>query len=113
MHLIFHTIKDLFFIPWYLHSWLVKDFERTYSSGHLDLERKQVQVKNLTFRKHLHELLHKKLGPFISFHSLTLNEEEEADDAHDCDDDSRNDEGHAPVGGDPVSSDQRAQDVSY
>lgn len=45
--------------------------------------------------------------------ALTLNEEEEADDAHDCDDDPRYDEGHAPVGGDPVAGDQRAQDVSH
>lgn len=44
---------------------------------------------------------------------LTLDEEEEADHAHDCDDDARDDEGQAPVGGDPVSSDQGAQDVPH
>lgn len=45
--------------------------------------------------------------------ALTLNQEEEADDAHGCDDDSRYDEGQAPVGGHKVACDQRAQDVSH
>ena len=44
---------------------------------------------------------------------LTLDEEEEADHAHHCDDDARDDEGQAPVGGDPVASDQGAQDVPH
>lgn len=44
---------------------------------------------------------------------LTLNEEEEADDAHDRDDESRHDEGQTPVRGDPVAGDQGAQDVSH
>lgn len=44
---------------------------------------------------------------------LTLNEEEEADHAHGSDDEARYDEGHAPVGGDPVACDQRAQDVPH
>lgn len=42
-----------------------------------------------------------------------LNEEEEADDAHGCYDEPRDDEGQAPVGGNPVAGDQRAQDVSH
>lgn len=41
----------------------------------------------------------------------TLNKEEEADDAHDGDDDARDDEGQPPVRGHVVRSDQRAQDV--
>lgn len=45
--------------------------------------------------------------------ALTLDEEEEADDAHGCDDEPRYDEGQTPVGGDPVTGDQRAQDVSH
>lgn len=43
---------------------------------------------------------------------LTLNEEEEADYAHGSDNETWYNEGQAPVGGDPVTCDQRAQDVS-
>lgn len=45
--------------------------------------------------------------------ALTLNKEEEADNAHESDDEPRYNEGQAPVGGDPVAGDQRAQDVSH
>lgn len=44
---------------------------------------------------------------------LTLDEEEEADDAHGGDDEPRHDEGQPPVGGDPVAGDQGAQDVPH
>ena len=44
---------------------------------------------------------------------LTFDEEEEADDAHSSDDEAGDDEGQAPVGGDPVTCDQRAQDVAH
>lgn len=42
----------------------------------------------------------------LAWGQLTLDEKEEADDAHDCDDESGYDEGEAPVGGHPVASDQ-------
>lgn len=45
--------------------------------------------------------------------ALTLNKEQEADDAHGGDDEARDNEGQAPVRGDPVTCDQRAQDVSH
>lgn len=41
----------------------------------------------------------------------TLNKEEEADDAHDSDDDAGDDEGQPPVRRHVVRSDQRTQDV--
>lgn len=45
--------------------------------------------------------------------ALTLNEEEEAENTHGCNDYPWYDERQAPVGGDPVASNQRAQDVAH
>lgn len=44
---------------------------------------------------------------------LTFNKEEEAQDPSGSDDESRDDEGHSPRGGDKGSSDERPQDVSH
>lgn len=44
--------------------------------------------------------------------TLTLHEEEEADDAHDGDDDARHNKGQAPGRGNPDTGDERPQDVA-